>query len=339
MEIMKSNGDINLWNSTFLYYQRYGVGDVRMLTRIRGEKDLIQTLGLDGKSDIDKIASILFAVIVGSILSSLTVLQNLPGPEIVRWSVTWLLAFAPYGYLALGLSFPAVLQRLLIQIFRAVDPAYRERLLYHEAGHFLVGYLVGMPVQSYSADAPINAVQFYPLAGLPQEIKQRSRNTEIPPDSAKRNAKEEEEMSIEKLRQLWTKINQDPNGPTRRAVEEGAAIGRRGALSLDQLQRLTVTSLAGVMAEVVQLGEGEGGYADLVQLQNFLYFCEQRLTDQQQQEYVRWGAVQAFTLLEVRRAELAALVEAFRRGASVPECLRVIEETHRQKQSSQQQKK
>mmetsp|Transcript_29226 Transcript_29226/g.38437 ORF Transcript_29226/g.38437 Transcript_29226/m.38437 type:complete len:426 (-) Transcript_29226:275-1552(-) len=316
LESMKDNSDIQLWNSTFLYYRRYQVEDVVMMTKIRG--DLIEKLGLDGKSDVDKIASVLFAVIIGSILSSLTVLQNLPGPEIIRFSAVWVLAFAPYGYLTLGLSFPATLQKLLIQIFRTIDPSYRDRLLYHEAGHFLVGYLVGMPVASYSADSPVNAVQFYPLQGIPVQQLAQGNNDENEKD---------EQINAETLRKLWTKINQDPNGPTTKAVEEGMAVARSGKITLEALQRLCVTSLAGVMAECIQLGNGEGGYADLVQLQNFLYFCEKKLTDREQQEYVRWGAIQSYTMLENYRDELDNLVEAFKNDASVAECIQVIEQT------------
>ena len=33
-----------------------------------------------------------------------------------------------------------------------VDPAYRERILAHEAAHFLVAYCLGVPVTGYSVD-------------------------------------------------------------------------------------------------------------------------------------------------------------------------------------------
>uniref|UniRef100_A0A0C3T434 Peptidase M41 domain-containing protein n=1 Tax=Guillardia theta (strain CCMP2712) TaxID=905079 RepID=A0A0C3T434_GUITC len=68
----------------------------------------------------------------------------------------------PFAFLGMGLSVPGLLQLVLIQIRRAASQEYRERLLWHEAGHFLVGYCLGLPIAAYSADDPIlNAVQFF----------------------------------------------------------------------------------------------------------------------------------------------------------------------------------
>ena len=57
----------------------------------------------------------------------------------------------------------------LIQARRALSPEYSERLVRHEAGHLLVGYAMGLPVDAYRADDPVRfAVQFIdprPAAG------------------------------------------------------------------------------------------------------------------------------------------------------------------------------
>ena len=43
---------------------------------------------------------------------------------------------------------------------RLVSKEFRQRLVYHEAGHLLVGYCMGIPVAEYQAnDAILNAVQ------------------------------------------------------------------------------------------------------------------------------------------------------------------------------------
>ncbi len=53
--------------------------------------------------------------------------------------------------LAVGSVAPGLLQ-IPINAFSNVFPDYRERVLRHEAAHFLVGYLLGVPVVGYSLD-------------------------------------------------------------------------------------------------------------------------------------------------------------------------------------------
>ena len=40
----------------------------------------------------------------------------------------------------------------MIPLFSQVFPDYRDRVVRHEAAHFLAGYLVGVPVTGYGLD-------------------------------------------------------------------------------------------------------------------------------------------------------------------------------------------
>ncbi len=71
-------------------------GDLAIQTKVRNKKygifDLIDT---NGDRDADRIAAAVFGVFVGSSLSAIAVNENLPGPEILRFTIVWLLSFAP----------------------------------------------------------------------------------------------------------------------------------------------------------------------------------------------------------------------------------------------------
>ena len=79
----------------------------------------------------------------------------------MRWCVTAGIVSLPFVYMSLGLSFPDTLISGINEILFYVNKDYKERLYRHEAGHFLVGYLSGLPVLRYSVGGGrMNAVQF-----------------------------------------------------------------------------------------------------------------------------------------------------------------------------------
>lgn len=158
LDSLKSQNKVKLWNSAQMFYQRYSLNEMMINTGLRG--DIIDKLGLNSRRDIDRIALILGGLIIGSFVSSTSVIQLLPGPEIVRFTLAWVLAFTPYYFLGLGIATPEFLQKSLVSVFR-LNPKFKERLVRHEAGHFLAGYLCGMPIASYQTDAVTNAVQFF----------------------------------------------------------------------------------------------------------------------------------------------------------------------------------
>ena len=51
----------------------------------------------------------------------------------------------------------------LVSIQRNVFPTYRQRMIQHEAAHFLMGHLLGLPIKGYATNAVKSAVEFYPL--------------------------------------------------------------------------------------------------------------------------------------------------------------------------------
>lgn len=51
--------------------------------------------------------------------------------------------FDAFRFQSLGLT-------LLLDTLAQLSPHYRQRVLHHEAGHFLIAYLLGLPIQSYT---------------------------------------------------------------------------------------------------------------------------------------------------------------------------------------------
>jgi hypothetical protein len=49
-----------------------------------------------------------------------------------------------------GLQFNSIGLTLLLDTLARLSPRYKQRVLHHEAGHFLAAYLLDLPIQSYS---------------------------------------------------------------------------------------------------------------------------------------------------------------------------------------------
>ena len=333
-----------LWNTTRLSgSRRTSSAELRMLTKIDG--DVAKELGIYGDKDTDRIAAALGAVVVGAMLSGVATAQALPGPPIFRFCAVWLCAFSPYIFLTVGLQLPSTMQWALVQTQRALFPSFRQRLLFHEAGHFLCGYLCGMPIEDYSANSIVNAVQFYPLSDKtrgPDLVKQlgftpttRGSKTggklfELD-GNGKSTAEDEEgfmaraQREREQERDVAGRLVAEPNALSSE-MDPRESWPYRG-ISHDTLDVLSVVSLGGVMAEMIEFGDGEGGYADLSQLQGLLAAAEPPLeNDREEQDRVRWAAVQAYTILKLNHGALAALAEAIDRRETVPGCILAIEE-------------
>jgi len=99
------------------------------------------------------------------------------------------------------------------------------------------------------------------------------------------------------------------------------ASGRIASTSVD---RYAMVALAGVVTEYQCFGTAEGGLGDIMQLDNLLRAMgwTQRKADDQ----VRWSVVATADLLRRHRALHVDLARAMKRGDSVGDCIRLIEE-------------
>ena len=212
-----------------------------------------------------------FNFIVGVTMSTsflaLIVGATLPGD----WGAfgSYLIGGISLAVLAVGSTAPGLLQ-VAIDRFARISPEYRNRIARHEAAHFLVGYMLGVPVAGYSLGLGAAHTDFL-------------------------------EAKLE--RKVYGKI----------------------AISEKTMLPLACVSMAGVAAEALAFEDVRGQEADLRDLQRILNKAEPKLSDQSQQQVTRWAVWQAASMLKRHEASFDALTRAMEEGASVADCLKVIE--------------
>jgi hypothetical protein len=257
--------------------------------------------------------------------------------------VVWIFCFAPLAFVGYGIKDGEKLQTILVQVQRNFFPAYRKRMLQHEAGHFLIGHLLGVPIQGYTANAVKNAVSFYPLSdsdkgrdyanqlGFDKPTKRLQKEEDLWPipsmpdvpffskegrggdlaeqRSVFRNAKNYTQNPFLKLRSQ----NEPTNTWPYRGFDEG---------TVDQL---TVISVAGVCAEILAFGNAEGGVADLGQLREIFYSAEEEIPEREVENRIRFALGFSMSILRQHLGALDALAAVMARDGSVAECVLAIE--------------
>ncbi|KAL7469371.1 hypothetical protein ACHAXS_009630 [Conticribra weissflogii] len=261
--------------------------------------DLIEQ---NGDRDIDRASLAVLCVFIAG-ASSAVVAQQITQiiffgnvmqiPEIVRFLIVWALSFSPLILVGYGLSVPQELSATLVSIQRQLFPSYRKRMIQHEAGHFLIGHLLGWPVKTYRAtNAVKNAVEFYPLSdgdiGRDRaQVLGFDVQRIIGDDSVvERNTKQQlfdEPTYGNTDRPYFSKAGRGGSFASERSVfrHDESTESSYFALSPEDdptstwpfrgfddetLDKLAVISVAGACAEILAYGNAEGGVADLLQL-------------------------------------------------------------------------
>jgi len=177
---------------------------------------------------------------------------------------------------------------LLIDLLSGQSSEYRQRILHHEAGHFLAAHLLDIPVESYTLSAWQGI-----KAGLPGLGGVVVDTSAVEASTAK------------------TASSEDASSP---------------ALSSQQINRYCIIWMAGIAAESQTYGSAKGGDDDKMQLRRlWQQTTPTGQSDAETETQLRWSLLQANTLIEGQKNAYQALVKAMASQASVEDCCQQIE--------------
>lgn len=316
-------------------------GDLAIQTKIRNKKyDIFDLIDLNGDRDADRASAGVLGVFLASSFSAIVANENLPGPEIFRFVVVWILSFAPLALVGFGIATPDNLQALLVSIQRELFPTYRKRMVQHEAGHFLMSHLLGFPIKGYSANAVKNAVEFYPLSdrdagvqrakklGFDKPLTERVENFFEPPsEDVPYYSKDGAGGSIMETQSVFRNAKNYTDNPFLRlsSKDEPRESWPFRGFNHQTVDQLSVISVAGVCAEILAFGNAEGGVADFSQLRQIFASAEPELAERDMENRIRYSLCYTMTQLRLHLGALDSLAEVMARDGSVSECVAAME--------------
>ncbi len=325
--------------------------ELAIQTNIRNNKyPIMDLIELNGDKDIDRASLALLSIFIGSTLSAIAIqnsiyIHNIL-PDIIIFVIVWIISFFPLIFVGLGLSIPNELYSTLIYIQSSFFPLYKQRMIHHEAGHFLIGYLVGMPIKGYKTNNVVkNAVEFYPLrdddvgknkASLLGFDSNNNSNGSVNNDEYSNYDNNGNVGYFEKggrgeditsAQSVFRNKKDYANNPFLKISNENDVKQSWPYRGFDHgtIDKLAIVSVAGVCSEILSFGNAEGGLADLNQLRQILINAEPALNEREMENVIKYSI--GYTMGQLRRylGALDSLIEVMERDGSVAECIMAIE--------------
>lgn len=138
----KKEGRIHLWDSAQPRARPTATWELKLF--FSAQDDMQAQLGLRGQRDQDDAFGLIAAISVAGVVGA-SVVGASDYPPVVKLPLTAVCAISPYLAITAGVAIPKQLTAL-----RRLNPEYRRRQNVHEAGHFLVGYVLGLEIESFN---------------------------------------------------------------------------------------------------------------------------------------------------------------------------------------------
>lgn len=158
LDRLKSKSILGAWNSKDLSKSTFQVNNAQLMskTKIEAAKLKMDSAGFD------------YVRVFGTAIVAATVLAL--SSSFVGGQIGFLLGYAsallPVFLVGIGSIAPALIGDIVNQVTYATDAKAKDRYVEGQAGKFLVGYIVGLPVARFTTGGASNTAEFFSAASI-----------------------------------------------------------------------------------------------------------------------------------------------------------------------------